>query len=306
MPLATKQNFTLHCARMLSLSAVIAFSAVAHASPFATTLVTTTGYPATPATTGSSIGPTDDPRAVLGKPTTFYIDKHTDFPNEVTFATSVAAGPFNTDPFGNAVIVTVNSSQSIVVAFDSDVTDDLDNPFGIDFLVFGNAFFLGNGQETFGPDTDMATYTLSNGNVASDPLTVSVSPDQVNWYTYDTGPFADSLFPTQAFAWDRSAGSWGQELDFTKPVDPSLTAADFDGLSVADVIDLYDGSAGGTGFDLGPSGFTHIRFIKVTGAGGEIDAFADVSPVPEPATAMVLLTMITPFAIQRGRRTRRP
>jgi hypothetical protein len=72
-------------------------------------------------------------------------------------------------------------------------------------------------------------------------------------------------------------------MDFTKPVNPafqSMIAAG--GLTAADAVDLYAGSGGGTGFDLTPSGFESIRYVKVAGAGGfsggELDALTVVRP----------------------------
>lgn len=76
-------------------------------------------------------------------------------------------------------------------------------------------------------------------------------------------------------------------MDFLKPVNPVLEglfeSASVFGLSVADAIELYDGSGGGTGFDLRETGFKEIRYVKVeAGAGmvgGEIDAVAVVRPM---------------------------
>jgi hypothetical protein len=56
------------------------------------------------------------------------------------------------------------------------------------------------------------------------------------------------------------------------------------GLSAADGIDLYDGSGGGTGFNLHESGFAWIQYVKVEGidpefSDGEVDAFAAVRPM---------------------------
>ncbi|MBC7807999.1 MAG: PEP-CTERM sorting domain-containing protein [Akkermansiaceae bacterium] len=62
---------------------------------------------------------------------------------------------------------------------------------------------------------------------------------------------------------------------------------------MADAIDLYDGSAGGTSFSLAATGFSSISYIRVTGIGnaGEIDGFSRVGfantgvvVVPEPGT----------------------
>ncbi len=76
-------------------------------------------------------------------------------------------------------------------------------------------------------------------------------------------------------------------MDFTKPVNPALgtllNSGDTVSLSAADAIDLYDGSGGGTGFDLAESGFASIQYVKVEGLpdfdAGEVDAFSSVRPM---------------------------
>ena len=183
-------------------------------------------------------------------------------------------------PWGSGKITTINETSYIVVKFDHHVEDDPNNPFGIDFIVFGNCMYAGEGWVTL--DTNMEEYHISGG-VSAEPVLVEVSQDGQNWYNYTNGPYGDTEFPTNAYGWDRTNQQWGELLDFTKPVDPSIDSANFVDMTVADVIDTYyNGSAGGTGFDLAPSGFPWIQYIKVYGdaghQGGEIDAFADVSP----------------------------
>ncbi|MGC8990441.1 MAG: hypothetical protein ACP5MD_09990, partial [Verrucomicrobiia bacterium] len=101
-------------------------------------------------------------------------------------------------------------------------------------------------------------------------------------------PYADSLFPTEAYWWDRTNRVWSDRLmDFLKPVNPALEglfeSASVFGLSVADAIELYDGAGGGTGFDLRETGFEEIRYVRIEGGagmvGGEIDAVAVVRPM---------------------------
>ena len=65
-------------------------------------------------------------------------------------------------------------------------------------------------------------------------------------------------------------------------------------VSAADAIAAYDGSGGGTGFDLDESGYDWIQYIKVEGtsdfSGGEIDAFSDVAAVPVPGAVWLMIT----------------
>ncbi|MBA7696718.1 hypothetical protein ES703_105369 [subsurface metagenome] len=216
--------------------------------------------------------PYDDPNSVLGKPTTRIYS-----PTFEIFSCSLVYPACNTDPNGNKLVTTINNGAEIVVKFDHKVADDPGNPYGIDFIVFGNSLFESLGWVS--SDTDMEQYFLkSPTDVPGEPVVISVSQDCNEWYTYSNGPYGDTAFPTNAYAWDLENHCWGDELDWTRPVDPNLRVSDFDGLSAADAIELYDGSAGGTGFDLAESGYQWIQYIKVNGSdAGEIDGFADVA-----------------------------
>jgi len=229
--------------------------------------------------------PYDDPYSVLGKPTTFIKD------GSKTFACSLVYPACFTGPDGSKLIVTLDTGAEIVVGFDHKVADDPGNPYGIDFIVFGNSIFESSGWVE--PDTDMNEFYLKTPtNIYAERITVSVAQDPNGpWYSFSGGPYADTNFPTNAFAWD-SSGDWSNELDWLMPLDPNLSISDFDGLSVAAAIELYNGSAGGTGFDLKwldpddyaalavdpESGHRWIQYIKVTSEEfGEVDAFADVA-----------------------------
>lgn len=264
-------------------------------NPFASQVVESVGF--------SGNGIYNDPNAVLGKPSTKFVDQ---FGTGQETRVKLVEPAYNVDIHGNKLITTINNNQSITVKFDHMVMDDPDNWYGLDFIVYGNAFFVGQG--TVSDETDMNTYRLSgNGSIFAEPMKVSVSPDNVNWYTYENGPYADGLFPTQAYHWDVDNAEWtDREMDWTKPVNPALTSADFAGLTAAEAIGLYDGSAGGTGFDLAETGFAGIQYIRITGvsgfAGGEIDAFADVSPVPEPA-ALAVAALVALAARRRSKKS---
>jgi hypothetical protein len=120
--------------------------------------------------------------------------------------------------WGDGYITTFNEGDWAILSFDHQVMDDAANPYGIDFIVYGNAFFVGNGYVA--DDTELTTGTS------------------------------------------------------------------------ADAMALYDGSAGGTGFDLAESGYDWIQYIKFEGVagicGGEVDAIADVAPVPVPGAVWLL------------------
>ena len=86
-------------------------------------------------------------------------------------------------------------------------------------------------------------------------------------------------------------------MDFTRPVDPNLDYSDFISISAADAIDLYNGSGGGTSYDLQwladyynlsidpNTGYRWIRYVRFTGADenqGEIDAVSDAAACGDP------------------------
>jgi hypothetical protein len=209
---------------------------------------------------------------------------------------------------------TSQPTPQIVVEFDEPVTDDPHNPYGVDLLVHGNPFFA-TGIMVY-KDSNMNEYTLTGfgggggfgasgpGAVFEERVTVSVAQSlEGPWYTYDSA-FGDWFFPTQPLAWDRAkinpnrgdAGDWtDQENDWTKPVNPALadlaseaaavgtgTWGYFGNRTVADALDLYTGSAGGTGFDLAESGLDWIKYVKFSDPDrkqGEICGVVDVAPV---------------------------
>jgi hypothetical protein len=185
--------------------------------------------------------------------------------------------------------VSIGPNGSLVVRFDIPVTD-LPGP---DFIVYGNAGFT---------DPVWDDLTLDIGDPAAlygaDGGRVDVSPDNVNWMTL--AGTADGLFPTQPWL-DTEATLPAR---FGKPLPQDLTLADFNGLSFADALLLYQGSAGGAGFDIASSGWSQIHYVRIVNDGTyttgdfttEIDA---LRVVPEPATLALLALGILACALPR-------
>ena len=279
--------------RLLLLVVIAASSAAMAISDFAVEVVDSSGV------FGAS--PYDDPSAVLGKPATQCINSDPMTPDP-TFRVKLVEGAYHLDLDEKKVITTINPGEYIVVKFDHKVMDYPANPYGQDLIVFGNSAFDMTGSQTSSDATNMNTAILTAGGIF-DTVLVSVSQDGQNWYSFDpnTGPWADDLYPTQAYQWDREHAQWtNDEMDFTKPVDPSLTLSDFGGITAADAIDLYDGSGGGTPFDLKNlpgyddlavdpnSGYRWIQYVRLEGGegifaiGGQVDAVADVAVCGDP------------------------
>jgi hypothetical protein len=236
----------------------------------------------------------NNPQSVLGRPTLKFNNSANPNVTDLRRA-KLIEGVFNTGPAGEKLITTIAAGTQVTVRMGRPVTNDPFNPFGVDFIVFGNSFFAGSGGFV-GDEANLNLDTLG-GALFAENTKVSVSPDNVNWYTYDSGPYADSAFPTNSYLWNSTIAAWTDtESDPTLPVNPSLLAS-VAGKTAGNVLTtIYKGSAGGTGFDLAASGFSSIQYIKVEGlagfAGGEVDAFADVRAsvvVPEPATVGALV-----------------
>lgn len=207
----------------------------------------------------------DQPASVLGSPERFT--------GEGIFPGVVSA--FN-PPWGVDEIFSIGAGGFIIVQFDTPITDDPDNLHGIDLLVFGNTGFDG------GTSSEVAV----QGLFGNDGGTIEVSADGVNWHRVKAVA-ADGLMPTAGYA---DAGPYDAApgivfTDFTRPVDPRLTLDHMMGLTNAQVMELYRGSGGGAGVDIGTagSGITQVSFVRIANPEGatehiEIDALSDVAP----------------------------
>ena len=97
--------------------------------------------------------------------------------------------------------------------------------------------------------------------------------------------------------------------DFATPVNPALDAASFAGQDLPGIRSLYNGSGGGTGFDLSwaVDGFgqsvslSSVMFarVEVLNGNAEIDGFAIV---PEPTSALLLLSGALLMSVARRRK----
>lgn len=142
----------------------------------------------------------------------------------------------------------------VTIAFDHDVIDDPANPYGIDFIVFGNSLGVGTSDDYYSQSDDPAKVVFSGAGAVEEAL-VEVSHDGKTWFAFKDGPFADGAMPTLGYQYDPVnpdpnlfSGNlyWGRAALATRPVDPKVGFADFKGLTLAEVCQRYNGSAGGT------------------------------------------------------------
>lgn len=194
----------------------------------------------------------------------------------------VFGGPV--DPFAPAYlgtqVVSLGDGGALTVRFSNPIANEPVHPFGLDFLVYGNAGFvvtnaLDENWSFIGtPATDGTLFGHNEGATR-----VWVSMDNVTYYLLDPtrAPNVDVLFPTDG------------QGDFQLPAAPGLTAGDFGGLTLEDLRTLYGGAGGGAGFDLawalddqGQSvALERAEYVRVEVLSGKADIDAFVS-VPEP------------------------
>ncbi len=226
--------------------------------------------------------PFNNPETALGRPT---VDTTGDGFN-IPLDEPVPLVAVNS-AFRSFEMVSIGIGGHLTLTFDHPVQDDPCNPYGIDFIIFGNSFHISGGGQPWanGDPND----TVVSGALFAEPALVSVSQDGMSWFTFFDGPFADDFAPTLGRIYDPENPDpklggwnlwWGGPTDPTRPLDPELMPANLGGGSVADAAEFYDGSAGGTGFDLAALGLDWIQYVRIEhGDSGvpEIDAIADVA-----------------------------
>lgn len=187
--------------------------------------------------------------------------------------------PFS-PPFGADEIVSIGAGGSLVLHFDTPVTDDPANPGGIDLLVFGNSGFI----------DDAFPAGFVGGVFGDDGGVIEVSDDCVNWVAIPLVE-ADGLLPTLGYLdsgpYDGAPGR--VPSDFTRPGPRGVRLPDLMGLGYDDLLAIYDGSGGGAGVDLAATGLAAITCVRLSNPGPpavtpaiEIDAIADVAPAAGP------------------------
>jgi len=186
--------------------------------------------------------------------------------------------PFD-PPYGHHQIVSLGAGGSLVLEFNQPILNHPRNIFDLDFTVFGNSGFIITNDFDFTtfdwigiPATDGSLFAQNTG-----VSTVSVSADGEHFYALNPANAGgvDVLFPTDG------AG------DFQTPVLPGAQQGDFAGATLEEIRAIYNGSAGGTSFDIstahddqGRGVLLHqIRYVRIDVLSGkaEIDGVAAVA-----------------------------
>ncbi len=203
----------------------------------------------------------------------------------------------------------------VTIAFDHDVIDDPDNPFGVDFIVFGNSGCTKSTNTGMTALDDPATCRLTAYGFPEDSVVEVAQNPNGPWYGSDRWRTSDGFAPTLGHVYDPANADtnlysgnqwWGAPTDPTYPVDPRISFSNCAGLTLAQLCQRYNGSAGGTGYDLADvsglpvnaQGRKWFRYVRISCSWGdkldpetgeyegdsgfsepEVDAVADVAPV---------------------------
>ena len=199
----------------------------------------------------------------------------------------------------------------VVIAFDHDVVDDPDNPFGVDFIVFGNSMCVKSTTTGMTALDDPASCVLTASGTWEEAVVEVAQSADGPWYGSDRWRTSDGFAPTLGHMYDPANADtnlysgnlwWGAKTDATYPFDPRVSYSDCVGLTLAELCQRYNGSAGGTGYDLAdadglPADAAHgghkwFRYVRISNIETEernehgdycsipeVDAVADVAPV---------------------------
>ena len=184
-----------------------------------------------------------------------------------------AVTPFS-PPYLMDQILSIGKGGQVTLKFERPIRNESLNPFGLDFIVFGAAgFTITNGKFDGGGITDGSLFGHAEGETR-----VSVSMDGSAWFVLDSelAPKLDTYYPTDGSG------------DFGVPMKPELAADHFAEAGLVKLSELYAGSAGGAGFDLGwavdaegePVALGQAQFVRLEVISGraEIDGLSDVRP----------------------------
>lgn len=211
--------------------------------------------------------PYTDSSTVLGSPA-----------NATTGEFGAPITPFNS-AYEKEQIVSLGEGGSLTVQFANPIQNHSANPYGMDFLIFGSAGFIDADWPNGITDGTGSIFGNNAGGITQ--VYVGNSTDNMYLLNPSLAPVVDGMFPTDASG------------NFHSAVDPSFNNAVFASKTMVEITAMYNGSAGGAGFDLAwavdgldnPVALDNIQFVRVDVLSGrsEIDAFAAVM-VPEPST----------------------
>ena len=183
-------------------------------------------------------------------------------------------------PYLREQLLSIGAGGHLILEFDPPIFNHPANPFGMDFILYGSAGFnITNNDYSGGGITDGSLF----GQASGDASRLSVSADGAIWHLLDEtlAPVADGLFPSDG------KGRFGS------PVNPLLRPADFAGVDLSQIRQLYQNAAGGTSYDLDwardadgqPAPLSWARFIRIDVLRDKVEIDAAASVLPAGGTA---------------------
>lgn len=197
-------------------------------------------------------------------------------------------------------LVSIGQSGSLTLHTESPVQDGSGNPFGIDFILFGN-----NGLMVTDFSVPEAEWTTDGALFNFD-----IPGASKVWVSQDNQDYFELVVPAGRVAMVDGYFPTDGQGSFSLPVDPVLGEADFKGKTLEGLRALYAGSAGGTGFDLAwarrsdgtSAGLTSASYVRIDVLQGKVEVDG-LAVVPEPgAVAFVVLAGLGFSAWRRVRR----
>lgn len=205
-----------------------------------------------------------------------------------------AVTPFNA-PWGADELVSIGADGHITLKFSNYVLPRSGPEIGV-FENAGFVFNFENGGTTAGPTT-----------FSEDPAIVEVSADGLSWISLGSTMFN---IPSNGYldASDAFATTGSVPSDFRQPFTGSLS--DFDNKTWPEVLDVLDGSGGGTWLDISATGLPRVGYIRFSVSSGNFEleavsiangAMGGVVPEPTAAALSVMGMLLTALGRRRSR-----
>jgi hypothetical protein len=210
---------------------------------------------------------------------------------------------------GNASgVYSVGTAGSFVtLGFDTPIADDPENPMGLDFVVYGNSFYVGGNPQRrwMEPGVVEVSADVNDNGLADDPWYIIPGSRAIDQSAVGAGipnpdpPLVGAFGTENPNASDTDLSNDGAEYDWGYADLMPVRAEYLDRALRPDdpmVVGLTEGSGGGDAFDIAgavdglgaPAGLSSIDFVRVWslvqngGVGAvttEVDAVGDLSPL---------------------------
>ena len=202
---------------------------------------------------------------------------------EPSRVTSFAGTDSEVTPFNPAwttdQLVSVGKGGSITLHLGEAARDSVANPFGVDFIVYGNNGFI------------VSDFTLPESQWSTDGSLFNFDPPGKTrvWVSENNVDYFELVAPAGASSTIDGHFPIDGSGSFFQPIHPNQALGAFEGLTLSGIREVYAGSAGGTGFDLAwarlldgsSAGLTSAGYVRIEVLEGKVE-IDGLSVVPEP------------------------